>query len=62
MARDQWERSTFGGTHRRLGNRNTGRNKEQLRREASFDHVAGTSCLMVMVSFVAVILGVIFSV
>lgn len=63
MKREQWERSTFGGTHRPLGNRQTGHSQRQLSEQASFDHAGPPGCLLIMVStIIAAVLGVIFNV
>jgi hypothetical protein len=58
---ERWERSTFGGTHRRLNDSHQhGRSQRELQDQASFDMAPAGGCLLIMAStIIAAVTGVI---
>jgi len=62
MAREKWERSTFGGTHRPLSGNQNGHSQRELSERASFDNEGAPGCIFGLIMMIVVaVMGVIFS-
>lgn len=61
MAREQWEKGTFAGTHHRPRRPEHGRSQRELQERASFDNEPATGCgalFLLLVCVLAVLAGV----
>ena len=60
MAREQWEKSTFAGTHHRPRRPERGHSQQELRDRASFDNEPATGCgamFLLLVTVAAILAG-----
>lgn len=61
MAREQWEKSTFGGVRRPPKDPQRGRSTREVQDKRSFDNEPGTGCgalFLLLVTVLAVLAGV----